>query len=615
MLDSVSKGLEDSKFGKGEVREDFHRFCHCILNACVEGDREDHLRAALGWIGRTNENGGLVPTRAIAFNAEAMLRACAKDAFDLVHLLYDGGFEITCNLVDAPGNDHGGVGGIDDAAGADGGESPDPEDDVILQLSRLEALARPVYLLARHRTFSREDPVAEAFRLLGQVRGLKATMKAFQNKLERIESGLQAFTVGMLHLCQGRPQVELFLDRDDQIDGISRGSTVLRRIDQALQLGHKDFVTHDSCQQVVRHAFYDEGYSGVRNRSHARKALYGARQVLGTPAFAVAFLLARWKNRCCDPRPWSSDLRGSGDLGGGGGTHFYRQRDSSIVRDSSFVNVAMAAAAGDDRRPPPPPPSRFELCSQNLRVPLNRLISQTASLAVFIAWVILTQVNPSDSNGRWDPNYYDIFAALWAFGYISADIQVMRQMSSSLRAPPSSSAVVVANSISRVAKFFSNPFYDFRLASHVVFLSGLGLEAAGYGSEAYFPSRAFPESTCLVDDPSSYKGYHLVKVGIAAQGVGIVMILCGCVLHMFRLSPAVGAVYVAMRRCLGQVASFAATYVVITAAFGLGLHFIFKATSELCREERDDLGIAAVVCLGNRTSDEEAKLYGHALSP
>ena len=47
-----------------------------------------------------------------------------------------------------------------------------------------------------------------------------------------------------------RTQVELFLDQDDDIEGVSRGSTVLRRIDQALQLNHKDFVTHDSCQQV-----------------------------------------------------------------------------------------------------------------------------------------------------------------------------------------------------------------------------------------------------------------------------------------------------------------------------------------------------------------------------
>ncbi len=42
---------------------------------------------------------------------------------------------------------------------------------------------------------------------------------------------------------------------------------------------------------------------------------------------------------------------------------------------------------------------------------------------------------------------------------------MMRQMSNSLREDDASSSF-----LSRLAKFFSNPFYDFRLASHVVFL-------------------------------------------------------------------------------------------------------------------------------------------------
>ncbi len=39
-----------------------------------------------------------------------------------------------------------------------------------------------------------------------------------------------------------------------------------------------------------------------------------------------------------------------------------------------------------------------------------------------------------------------------------------------------------------------------------------------------------------------------------------------------------GAVYVAMRRCIGRLISFVATYATITLAFTLGLHFIFKVS-------------------------------------
>ena len=47
-----------------------------------------------------------------------------------------------------------------------------------------------------------------------------------------------------------------------------------------------------------------------------------------------------------------------------------------------------------------------------------------ASLALFLVWVLLVLVNPDDSDGKWDMNFYDVLAALWAVGYISADIQV-----------------------------------------------------------------------------------------------------------------------------------------------------------------------------------------------
>ncbi len=57
-------------------------------------------------------------------------------------------------------------------------------------------------------------------------------------------------------------------------------------------------------------------------------------------------------------------------------------------RDSSVVDVAGPVSG----RPPSDRTGRFESLSQNLRVPVNRLISQCASQAMFIVWVILTQV-------------------------------------------------------------------------------------------------------------------------------------------------------------------------------------------------------------------------------
>ncbi len=145
------------------IRSDFHRFAHLALTACVETESAECLKITLDWVGRANENGAVVPTTAIKVDAECMVRAAnSKKNFQLVHMLYDDGFELTCPLV--------GHGGMYDY---DRGREFEAEDDVLMQLGRLQALCSPEYLLARHRTFPRDDPVAEAFRMLGKVCGKK----------------------------------------------------------------------------------------------------------------------------------------------------------------------------------------------------------------------------------------------------------------------------------------------------------------------------------------------------------------------------------------------------------------------------------------------------------
>jgi len=94
-------------------------------------------------------------------------------------------------------------------------------------------------------------------------------------------------------------------------------------------------------------------------------------------------------------------------------------------------------------------------------------------------------------------------------------------------------------------------------------------------------------------------------VGIALQGIGVTMIV-SCLLHLFRLSWTLGSVYVAMRRCISRVASFLITYLTVTVAFALGLHFVMKTSYELCDAERaPNMAGVKSVCFSNRTRDEQ----------
>jgi len=178
----------------------------------------------------------------------------------------------------------------------------------------------------------------------------------------------------------------------------------------------------------------------VRNRSFFDHLSYGVKQVLFTPIFALTFLAARWRARlaggCCGGRERRkrSRQRACGTFlnveeceatHGPEGMRLVRlrARDSGVIKDASFVVMEATPQKKSSRRRIAEP-SGFERCSQNLRVPLNRLISHCASLVAFFVWVLLTQLNPSDDEAKWDPDFYDIFAGVWALGYICADMQV-----------------------------------------------------------------------------------------------------------------------------------------------------------------------------------------------
>ena len=74
-----------------------------------------------------------------------------------------------------------------------------------------------------------------------------------------------------------------------------------------------------------------------------------------------------------------------------------------------------------------------------LDVPMNRLATQTVCYFLFLVWILLTMINPSDDPDKVDWNVYDILAFVWTLGYIISDVQMMHQLTESLRMHSASS--------------------------------------------------------------------------------------------------------------------------------------------------------------------------------
>ena len=466
--------LNSEPLEKAKVVEELRTFLDNVLKACVEGGLNQHLESSLNWYDglKSNADKGhdlLDVGEAFKINNVAMIRACKKNDFRLVDTLYDYGFRHRTRLV-ARDNDLG------------GSNITEESNDVIQELTRLEAMSKPVYLLAQAK-FDSLDPVQLAFKLLQITRDLAEVLTAFSNKLDAISCTLCRFTHKLLDLCEGNNQVELFLDQEDRIEGVSiKGTTLLPRIYEAIQLNHKDFITHDNCQQVVRRAFYDDGGSGEEDKHPIVRIFEWLVQVVMIPVYCIFYILGKlidpiieqignlwtaWKNRH-KTYPTTEN------------TEAPREAEENFVSDSEDDE---SDCEGDEdfsllldmarRRKK----SLWQKLSRNLDVPVNRLITQVASYFFFISLILATMINPWESTNLDSLNFYDFISAVWAFGYICADVQLMFQISQSVHMNNVSLARLHWE---RFKKFFSNPFIDYRFISHTTFFGGICLEYTGY---------------------------------------------------------------------------------------------------------------------------------------
>ncbi|XP_059092149.1 short transient receptor potential channel 5-like [Tigriopus californicus] len=523
----------DMQLVESGISLDFLCFINNVLKVSAEGAASPaHLDRTLTWV---DEIDRIYPAIRIKINHEAMVRACRKNDIPVVSAFYKRGFRVHSALF----------------WGSDNDDLLFENADINLELTRLEALANPAYLVAEAK-YDHIDPIARSFHLLETVQEWSSTLIAFGNTLDLIAKMVKKFIWVMLNLCEGKAQVELFLGQDDGIDGLSlKGSTLLPRIYQGLQLSLEDFVTHDSCQQVIRESFYgNEGGDQLFDQGTLNYYLATSMQVAMTPWYSLWYIL--FKLKCSSKK---------------------RDQNEDIVQIPSGVNnynsmnppnyVSTEAKKSWPRK-----------WASNLDVPFCRMTSHVGWYLLFVAWVLLSHMNFNSAITGVESlraDTYDYLACVWAVGFTLADIQVMIQLMRSVRLKHGSHLDLIK---AKVKKSLSNAYIDYRIVSHLTLIAGYTIEFAGfkYKNDVSFRHCVDPEDQ-----------FSWVRTGNCLQGLAIVLIITQ-LLQLFRLHPTVGSVYIGMRRCIAIVASFMLAYLIITVAFALGLNFILCCELEECND-------------------------------
>jgi hypothetical protein len=496
-------------------------FVNLVLSTCVEGNFVTHLKDTITWADNIDFSHGEINFMAnLKKNHPTMIRVCHSGDLKLVKLFYKRKFYVKSTLEDF-------------------NHETEELEDLIKELYRLQAVAQPAYMIAKHQYDHDFDPMNEVFRLLKVCRDLAASSKEVSNKVDNIASTLGKFAVRILDQCHVWADVEMLLDQVDEVEELAISDCTLRpRIYLALHLNLKDFIVHDNCQMVVRRTFYDDSkFCFLPMGSLAAIRLF-VRQFFLTPLYALFYIFSN--ARC------------------GGKTRTPRA-------------AAGNGEDGNDNRPKSCKNWHKEL-SRNFTIPVNCLVSQVSCYILFLVWIFLTVFDPMPH-----VPWYKFLSCVYAVGYIVADLELMIQLSQTVTTGSST----FYKHWRKMVKFLSNKFLDYRILSHIIFMTGVFWELVGRYTE-WFP-RDGELQNCVVTDLKSYSDVKMpaVKVGINLQGIAVIMIMTH-MLQFLRLVPALGAVYVAINKCVRIVSSFVFTYLIVTLAFTFGVYFILRYSTEVC---------------------------------
>ena len=274
--DKLSNATELPRFDQD--KPGYNLVCDMFFS-CVEEDLYEHLRATITWLVKLqNDTIHDFAMQGFRQNNKAMLRACRKNDLDMVSALFSKEFTIKTQLLEKWN-----VIDLD-------------ESDIMLQLTLLEAMARPVYLIAQYNNNKTDDPVYQALRIINKCSEIAGRRLSLINKIEEISDLLKNFVIRMLDLCESSEEIRVFLNKDDNLGSISlKGTMRLPRINQAMQLNFKEFVNHDYCQQMARANFYQ--MTSFKNRKDGSLVLmwHIFVQVLKTPFVCLGHSLAKVK--------------------------------------------------------------------------------------------------------------------------------------------------------------------------------------------------------------------------------------------------------------------------------------------------------------------------------
>ncbi|CAL1261674.1 unnamed protein product [Larinioides sclopetarius] len=152
----------------------------------------------------------------------------------------------------------------------------------ISRMNAYRALASPTYLI-----LTSEDPILAAFELSQEMKKLARELPENQKEYQELSRQCSKFAADILNQCRNTEEVQTVL--------VQRGGFKdprphrFSRLHLAVQCGQKEFVTHASCQQVLR-AMWVETVGSWYSWPFRWRAFHVIKHAFLTPFVSIAFI-------------------------------------------------------------------------------------------------------------------------------------------------------------------------------------------------------------------------------------------------------------------------------------------------------------------------------------
>ncbi|XP_078679135.1 short transient receptor potential channel 4-like [Branchiostoma floridae x Branchiostoma belcheri] len=128
--------------------------------------------------------------------------------------------------------------------------STDPK--VVLDYYR--AVTSPSYIL-----LTSQDPFQTAIKVKKELNKVTSCLETGRKELQELSDRLEEFSAELISFARCREEVMTVLNAGDNMDDI-RGVR-MRQLQKAIEVGHKKFVAHDKCQELLNLQFYRPHHS------------------------------------------------------------------------------------------------------------------------------------------------------------------------------------------------------------------------------------------------------------------------------------------------------------------------------------------------------------------